>query len=242
MSCSSLSAFLAITGSDFTALGSVSTATVTWLGTGTVGDTLTIGSGPTQVVMTAVAGPRVAGSNTWSVDGADTAEAASFAAAVADSGLSSILTASLDGLVLTLTTVATGPASELSIATSDALVYQLSGSAFEGGSDLIDFTLSTTCSMLAPLCWGAKQAAASVYLAAHFLAIQSGSGEGGAISSKAINKISIGFAATPFNPSDAAFASTKWGRLYLALKSTIPSIGAVSGNSLGVIGSGGCCC
>lgn len=236
MACATAALFLSLTGSDFNRLGPASTATITWLGTGTAGDTLTIGS----VTMVAVAGPRTAGSNTWSVDGDEATELASFLAALSDSSLSTVVVGGVSGLELNLTTVATGPVSEIALTTSAPLVYGLSGSTFTGGSALLDFTLTTTCSMLAPLCWGAKQQAAHVYLTAHFLSIGSGTGEAGAVSSKAIDRISIGYAATSFDPSDAAFASTKWGRLYLALRSTIPSIGAVAGNTFGVIGGCGC--
>jgi hypothetical protein len=40
-------------------------------------------------------------------------------------------------------------------------------------------------------------------------------------------------------PSDALLASTKWGRLYLAMRQTLPRIGAVVGRPAG---SGGFCC
>jgi hypothetical protein len=232
--CADSSTFLALTGpTEFISVGPVSTGSVTWLSTGTAGDTITIGS----ATLTAVTGARAAGSLTWSVDGDETAEATSFLAALQDSALTSVVSATRSGTTVNMTTLATGAASEIALSSSNALVYDLSGSTFTGGSALLDFTLTTTCSMLAPLCWGSKKTAGHVYLTAHFLALQMGQ-ESGAVSSKTIDRISIGYAATSFNTSDAAFSSTKWGRAYLALKSTIPSIGAVSSNGgiIGVIG------
>ena len=126
-------------------MGGPSIGTIEWLSTGTVGDTISIGG----VQMTAVAGARVAGSSTWSIDGAAVAEATSFVAAIADSEAADIVSAvKTTPVSVQITTLAKGYNSELAFSTSDAAVYELSGATLAGGSDLLYFQVSTTASMV----------------------------------------------------------------------------------------------
>ncbi len=214
-----IEAFLALVP-EFASVGGPSIGTIEWLNTGTVGDTISIGG----VQMTAVAGARVAGSSTWSIDGAAVAEATSFVAAIADSEAADIVSAvKTTPVIVQITTLAEGYNSEIAFSTSDAAVYELSGATLAGGSDLLDFQLSTTASMVNVSTWRGKAGAAQAYLCAHFMAIATGAGGGetGATTSRSIDRISQSNAATSFDMSDAAFASTRWGRLYLALKATV---------------------
>jgi hypothetical protein len=152
------------------------------------------------------------------------AEATSFVAAIADSEAADIVSAvKTTPVIVQITTLAKGYNSEIAFSTSDAAVYELSGATLAGGSDLLDFQLSTTASMVNVSTWRGKAGAAQAYLCAHFMAIATGAGGGetGATTSRAIDRISQSNAATSFDTSDAAFASTRWGRQYLALKATV---------------------
>jgi len=235
MACLDLATFLQLTGTEFLSYGPVSTGTIEWLAEGTAAQTISIGSH----VFTAVAGARTPGSNDWSVVGVSSVEAASFVAAVNDplNSTAGVLTAvATTPTIVTITTVATGVQSELAFTTSAPLVYDLSDTTLMGGGDLLDLQLETACSMISSTCAGDKQEALHLYLTGHLLYVANAN-EGGAVSSKSIDRISISYAVSP--PSDSDFGSTKWGRLYLALRRTIPNIGAISGNSIATLG---CCC
>lgn len=224
--CLSAEAFLALVP-DFSSVGGASTGTIEWLATGTAGDTISIGG----VQLTAVDGARVAGSNTWSVDGDAAAEATSFVAAIADSDATAYVTAEkTTPQVVEITTIGLGYDSELAFSTSAPLVYELSGDTLTGGSDLLDFQLATTCTMVNASAWGSKAGAAQAYLCAHFMAIATGAGGGetGVSTSRSIAQISQSNASTSFDTSDAAFASTKWGRMYLALRATVINFGMMT--------------
>jgi len=226
--CIDLPAFLDFLP-EFGSTGSASTGSIEWLATGTAGDTITIGT----VTLTAVAGARVAGSLTWSVDGDATAEAASFRAALADSPAAAVVLASGAGVVVDLTTRTKGPVSLLDLAASDPDVYGLT--PFAGGDSQIVMTLALTCPLVA--CHGANKGMAHAYLAAHFLAVGGGQ-ESGVRTSRTVNKISEGTTAPSFAASDAAFATTRFGRLYLALRSSVLVLPMTTATPWG----GGCGC
>lgn len=224
--CLTAAAFLALVP-DFASVGGPSTGTIVWAATGTAGETISIGG----VQMTAVAGARVAGSNTWSVDGDAATEATSFVAAIADSDAAEIVTAEkTTPTAVEVTTIGLGYDSELAFATSTPLVYTLSGDTLTGGSDLLDFQLETTCLMVNASAWGSKAGAAQAYLCAHFMAIATGKGGGetGATTSRSMAAISQSNASTAFATTDAAFASTRWGRMFLALRATVINFGMLT--------------
>jgi hypothetical protein len=231
MACLDVTAFLGFLPT-FASTGSTSVGSIAWLSTGTAGDTITIGS----VTMTAVAGARVAGSSTWSVDGPEAQEAASFRAAVADSAAAALVTASGSGATVSLRTTAKGPVSLLDLSTSAAEVYGLT--PFAGGDDQIRLTLEATCPMVGD-CFGAKAGLAHAYLTAHFLDVAAGL-EGGVRTSRAINKISEGSSAPSFDAGDAAFATTRWGRLFLALRSSVVVMPMTT--AINFMSTGGCGC
>ena len=237
-SCLTVAEFLQMTGVEFTTFGAASTGTVTVAGVpGAPGGTITIGG----VVLTSVAGARTPGSDDFSLaSGTVTGVAADIVAAINDSANSftSTVTAAIQtaGLaIVSLTSVATGYYSLLPIATSDATNFVLSHSTLEGGDEQLTYVIDGTCLMLGD-CWTTKKIYAHAYLAAHFATVQGG-GETGAVASKTIDKISTSYATTP--PSDPDLGSTKWGRLYLALRKSV-TILPVSGRSdemlVGVVG------
>lgn len=225
--CIDVATFLSI-APEFSAVGGVSSGTITWLGVGVAGQTIAIGG----LEFVAVAGARTAGSLTWSVDGSASAQASSFVAAVADSEAVDTITATkTTPTTVRIVTLGHGVDSELYFATSTPATYQLSGATLDGGSDVLDFQLATACTMINASLWGSKAGAGQAYLTAHFMAIATGAGGGetGVTTSRTIDRISQGNAATSFDVSDAAFASTKWGRMYLALKKTIAVVPATTG-------------
>jgi hypothetical protein len=234
--CLDVDAFLALCP-EFASVGGASVGTIEWLTTGTAGQTISIGG----VQMTAVSGARTAGTSTWSVDGDAVTEATSFVAAIADSEAADYVTAEkTTPQIVRVTTLGKGLDSELVFATSSPLVYELSGDTLEGGSDLLDFQLAVACSMVNATRWGSKAGYAHAYLTAHLMTVSGSSGsnggELGVTTSRTIDRISQANAATSFDTSDAAFASTKWGRLYLALKKTVLNIPMMTGaRGLGVV-------
>lgn len=239
-SCLTVAEFLSATGTEFSTFGAASTGTIEISAVGSPGDTITIGG----VDLTAVAGARSSGSNDFSLaSGTELGVAQSIVDALSDTanGFVSLVTAAVQipGVpIIQLTSVSTGYYSTLPLATSDAVSYVLSGDALTGGPDLLDTILTASCSMLGS-CWGSKKSDGHLYLTAHFLSVASGN-EGGSVSSRSIDKISESYAVTP--PSDPDLGSTKWGRMYLALKKTIPNLGITVGRgSFGLIGTGGCC-
>jgi hypothetical protein len=218
--------FLSLAG-EFAGAGSASTGGVTWLGAGVAGQTITVGA----LEFVAVAGARAAGSLTWSAAGSTSAQATSFAAMVADSEAADVITAAkVTPTSVTITTLATGPASELALETSTPATYQLTGPTLTGGSDLIAFALNVASSMVNITAWRSKATAATIYLAAHMLAVQTGKGGGetGVVVSRGLDRLSTSNASTSFEPTDAALASTRWGRMYLALRKTLLLVPAVT--------------
>jgi hypothetical protein len=225
--CIDVATFLAALP-EFANAGGPSTGSITWLGVGAAGQTIAIGG----VEMLAVAGARVAGSETWSVDGTASAQASSFVAALADSEAAETLTAvKSTPTTVVLTTIADGQASELALSTSTPATYELTGDSLTGGGGLLDLQLATACSMVNVAVWKGKAGAGAIYLTAHLMTIAApniGGGETGATTSRGIDRISQSNQATAFATTDAAFASTRWGRLYLALKKGLPRVPATT--------------
>ncbi len=229
--CTSIETFLGVLP-EFASVGGTSSGTITWLGEGSALDTIDIGG----LQLVAVAGARAAGSLTWSVDGNAVAEATSFVAAIGDSEAADIVTATkTTPTTVKITTLAHGYDSELHFATSAPLVYELSGATLDGGASLLELQLAAACSMVQASVWKSKTEMGRIYLAAHFLAVATGMGGGetGVTTSRTIDRISQGNAATAFDMSDAAFASTKWGRMYIALRDSILVMPVTSSRAVG---------
>ncbi len=128
-------------------------------------------------------------------------------------------TTEAQGDTVYLVSTKTGPAGFVGLTTSVPATFQFSGTELTGGAALVEFSLGCACSMINLECWGTKASCASVYLAAHMLDVAGGN-ESGPVERKKIDKIEIQYAATAAT-SDASFGSTKYGRLYLAMRKTV---------------------
>lgn len=154
----------------------------------------------------------------WTIAAGDSqATAQSIADAFVAQG--ALQASAVSGVVHVLTS-ATGYESEYATTDSDPNLDWASA-RLTRGSDQIAWALSCTCSMINLECWGDKASCGHAYLAAHFMAVEAG-GEGGIVNNRKIDTIQEGYGGIPnFDTSDAALASTKWGRLYLALRATL---------------------
>lgn len=222
MSCVTVAQVLAI-APELATFGGPGSGTVTFNAATVAADTVTIGA----TVGTAAAGPRVAGSNTWSTDGTTAAQLASFVEMLNDTAAG--FAASVSGLataptVALVTSKATGPGGDIAWSTSDPVDIGLDpATGLTGGADLIEFYIACACKMVNADCWGDKRECAVIWLAAHLMTVANGAsgGASGPVSSKTIDKISVSFATTTFDTSDAAYASTKYGQNYLAIRQTV---------------------
>ena len=235
--CLTQAEFLTATGSLFTSIGVASTGSITVASTGSPGDTVSIGG----ATLAAVAGARTLGGNDFSLASAtNPGIAASIVDAVNDPlnaiALGTIATASLrtPGLaIVDLESVDTGVYSLLPLTSSAPLVHVLSAATLTGGDATLANILDCACQMMAVACWGAKRSLGHQFLTSHLLTVGDGTGSGGSgsgtVSSKSIDKLSISYAVTAFDTSDASVSSTKYGRQYLALRGSLVRFGAVSG-------------
>jgi hypothetical protein len=122
--------------------------------------------------------------------------------------------------VVTIVSTGTGPASMLAMATDNPVAMVLSGATLSGGDAWAVFALECTCSQINVECWGVKASCGHVYLAAHFLALQTGvGGGGGTVKRKKIDKVEVEYAVE--SSSDADLGATTWGRLYLQTRKSI---------------------
>lgn len=246
-SCVTALEFFQATGTEFVNLGVSSIGQITVASVGAPGATITIGGVP----LTAVAGARTPGSDDFSLaSGTVLGIAQSIVDAINDAANS--FTALVTAVLLTpgepslqVTTVATGYYSTLPFVTSTAAVYVLDpdDGNLSGGDVMITTALDAACNQLGG-CWGTQKSFGHIYLTAHYLTV-AGGGEGGPVASRSIDKIAESYSSVPFDTSNAALASTKWGRLYLALRQTLPIL-PVAGRSgtgflVGITG-GGCGC
>jgi Protein of unknown function (DUF4054) len=87
-------------------------------------------------------------------------------------------------------------------------------------ADKVTSRLVVACTMIGT-CFGDKAGPAHAYLTAHILAVEDNK-EKGVPASRAIASINESLSAPSFDTSDAAYATTKYGRLYLMLKATTP--------------------
>ena len=192
------------------------TGTLTVASTPNSGDTLTLldehGVLPVQVVLTA--------GTDFVIAGTDEETAANIATAI---NALSITQATAIGTVVHVASVATGEDGKISTTSSDASMVWASA-ALSGGTSGLEDLLDCTCKMVNLETWRTKASCGHSYLALHFLEVSgvNGGGEAGAIERRKIDKLEIDYAAVAsVSEGDAAFGSTKWGRLYLAMRSTL---------------------
>lgn len=211
--CATLAEFVDLVP-EFLTLGDASTATLVVAVQPAPGDTITL-SDPyafPPVVETLEAGVDYA-------IGATVEDTASNIATALAAG--TLTTAQAQGSTVYVSSVKTGAAGGVVVSTSNSVALVWSGSALAGGDALVLFALDCSCSMINLECWGTKASCASIYLAAHVLTV-AGGGEQGPVNMKKIDKIQVSYSATGLATGvDANFGSTRWGRLYLAMKKTI---------------------
>lgn len=230
MSCIAVADLLKI-APELATVGGPGVGTVTFAGATVAADAVTIGA----VIGTAVAGPRVAGSNTWSTDGTTAAQLASFVAMISDAAA---------GFAATVTAVATAPttallsskangiAGDIAWSTSDAVDIVLDPlDSLEGGAAQLEFYIECACLMVNQQCWGEKWECGVTLLAAHLAFVGAGSAAG-IVTGKTIDKISVSYAVTTFSQDDAAFAGSRYGQDYLAMRETILGCVVVVGTGL----------
>jgi hypothetical protein len=211
---------LLVLAPEFLTAGSQSTGTLTFASNPAPGDAVTLS---TQYDVPIVAETYVAGTDfTIGVD--ETETATNFVTGLASSAL---VTATSSGPVVSVLSLNTGPVSVLET-TSTAASMVWTDPTLMGGDALVNEVLECTCCMINTEAWGQKASCGHTYLAAHFLATAGyGSGEQGVVSGKSIDKLSLSFS-TP-TPTDSEFATTRWGRMYVAMQSTLFTLG-LSGN------------
>lgn len=211
--CATMAEFLTI-APEFKTLGPQSSGSVTLVVQPTPGDvfTLTDSSGLIPVVESYEVGVEFA-------LGADKeATAANLAAAIS---LGALATTGVSGAVVTVVSVSTGPVSLLGMTTSNPTSFLLSGATLTGGDVQVLFALGCACSQINLGCWGDKADCGHVYLTAYFLSESSGTGGGGAVSSKKIDKISVTYATATPSGADALLQSNKWGALYVQMRRSL---------------------
>jgi hypothetical protein len=205
---------------ELAAVGGPGVGTLTLAGATVALDSVTIGA----AIGTAAAGARVAGSDTWSTDGATSAQLASLVEMLNDQAAS--FAAIVTGLataptVALVSSRATGIAGDIAWATSDVVDIVLDPLAsLVGGAAQLEFYIECACLMVNRACWGAKWECGVTLLAAHLATVGAGAAAG-IVSGKTIDKISVSYAVTTFSSDDAAFASSRYGQDYLAMRETL---------------------
>lgn len=105
------------------------------------------------------------------------------------------------------------------LADGAALIAKVPSLSSFAGAEL-DEIVATTCDMLQVDIWGDKLERAHTWLAAHFCTvILDPSGATGPVVSRTLDKLSESYAVGSFD--DAELGSTKYGRLYLALRASL---------------------
>ena len=191
------------------------------------GETLTYAG----LTLTSVAGARTSGSNDFDGSLGTTALiAADILAAIADAANSwaTVVTSSISGSIVALTTIAQGYNTVDPLVSSDA---SMTTTGMTGGDALIAAMVNTAGTMINAGCWGVKTCDGSAYLALHFLSSVQGGLPGGKspVSSIKIKDIAKTYAAA--TPSNDIFGSTAWGQMYLALWETVWCEGGVTGSN-----------
>lgn len=106
------------------------------------------------------------------------------------------------------------------LATREELIA-LSPSTFEGADVCaLDVYLEIAGTMINLGVWGSKASHGHRLLAAHFYAVSLPGGETGPLASVAVGPASKSFAVSA--STDAELGSTTWGRMYLALRRSLP--------------------
>lgn len=220
-----LAELLALDPAFFKTLGSVSTGLLDVAATAVAGDTFTVG--PAQ--LTAVNGARTPAGNDWSADGTTVAQAASLLAAILDAGntTAGVITAeAVTPTALTVSSVATGPVSELAWSASNPASLVLTALAnLAGGSEFLLNILTMAATTVDGTYWLGKTHDGHLHLAAHMATVaagpSAGSGEGGIVSSRSMGGLSVSWAVPAFDADSGSYSATRWGRMYWMLRSGV---------------------
>lgn len=198
--------------------GTQDTGTLTVASAPSPGDTITLldehGVLPVQVVLTA--------DTDFAIAGTDEGTATNIATAIE---ALSITQATAIGSVVYVASVATGEDGKIGTTSSDASMVW-SAATLDGGTEGLEDLLAQTCTMINLETWGTKASFGSAYLALHFLEVSgvNGGSETGPVIRKKIDKLETSYRAAvtaQITGNDALFGSTTWGRLYLAMRSTL---------------------
>jgi len=222
--CATVDQLIAV-APEFEFFGGPSKGQILLTGNTLAGETLTIG----DVVLTAVAGVPLA--DQWSIDGTVLEQANSLLLALQGVSLVSYIVAEkvFGSPKIKVTTLEEGLNSSYPWSTTSTSITLAPGDKLNGGDCDIAFYLGIACSMLNKGCWGTKTLPASIYIAAHLMAISLDE-DSGVATSRGISAISEGYSyLAPTGLSDPYWNNTKWGRLYLALWQTILKMPVVSG-------------
>lgn len=208
--CATLAEFLA-RAPEFLNFGQQSDGTLTVAPNPIATDSITLA---TRFGVPIVSEKYVAGTD-FAIGGTPTITATNIATALNAGALAA---ADSSGPVVSLLT-GSGPVGSL-VLTSSAAALTWDETPMTPGAEIVQTMLDCVCSQINLECWRGKADCAHVFLTAHFLAMQGGgSGESGAVSAKSIDKLSISYAVSP--PSDGDLGSTKWGRMYAQMRSTL---------------------
>lgn len=211
---------------DCRSFGDPSSGTITFADNPADGTTFTVTNDlwtfPPEVA-TLTARPAAPGVGEYLIGANASETAANFAAKVNDAAeaMGSLVMASVSGAVVTISTAAEGPESMFKMETSAPADLVLSGDTLEGGDAMVEHARACACKAINLDCWGDKASCGHIYLTAHLCSVAD-SGERGPVNAKTIDKISVSYAAVGTATGlDAHFSTTKWGRLYLSMKSTL---------------------
>ena len=168
--------------------------------------------------LVAVAGAPAA--NEYQIGANTTETAANFvtAANLATNAINALVMAESTGAVVTLGTAAEGPNS-MFLMDSDDVNVVVSGTRMEDGDDMVRHALDCACLAINLDCWRDKASCAHIYLTAHLCSVANGE-ERGLLTAKTIDKISVSFGNVMAKEA-GEFSSTKWGRLFEAMRSTL---------------------
>jgi hypothetical protein len=96
----------------------------------------------------------------------------------------------------------------------------------------LQILLDSTAAQIPLGVWMSKASTAHAYLTAHILTVAEG-GERGQVNARSIDKVSVSYAAVgTATQLDANLSTTKWGRLFLQLRSTLLNVPIVGRRSL----------
>lgn len=197
------------TAPEFSSVGPQSTNTLTVTIAAAVGTlTLLDETGILPVQETFTAGVE------WTNGGTPAATATAIAVALSAGAL---VTATAIGDTVHVASVASGALGLIGSTSSDVSMVWTTAT-LEGGDVKLNEALACTCLQIQQECWGLKASCGHTYLAAHVLALQTGTGADGTVKKKRIKDLEIEFGT--FVPT-SSMDSTRWGQLYQQIKGTL---------------------